>query len=294
MKPSSWLAVLTLVALLPGIMGAAGGCSNLFTSLSNTKSDDALLFQAQMDANAKLWSDGITALNSMSATGLAQRSAQDLLASLYAGRCGLDFVALGNSLTNLSSNIFPFLMSYAGTSTVSQESDCETAESIILGISSTFSNLTADENVFLAFAEMQKIGRALANSGVGSSGAGTLNGSFVWTNDNTHYCATTTTASANVITDSEVAQVGTGLIIMMNALKAANLSVASSVVSEYDSLCSSTLVQTEDPTLCSKIYTSQYDSTSILLIRDLIRSSDIGFSECGGSLSSNAANCVCP
>src|SRR3989338_1729179 len=70
------------------------GCSNnIFSEFGSKNSDDALLFDAQAAVNAQLYDDAISIITQrVSASGQQTTRAREILASGYAGKCGLNFL----------------------------------------------------------------------------------------------------------------------------------------------------------------------------------------------------------
>ena len=84
----SWIAngLATFVLLL------ACACTNIFTSFSNTQSDQALAVEAQKDIDSGSYSAAIALFPLFSTSFAAEPSTKELEAEAYAGRAGLNFV----------------------------------------------------------------------------------------------------------------------------------------------------------------------------------------------------------
>ncbi len=271
--------------MLPFILGASG-CPNLFTSLANTTSDDALLEQAQIYANAKQWTSAIKTVQLMTATGLAATETKVFLASLYAGRCGLDVVLMSNSLTsNLGSGkaLWPTLKIAMSGATASSVTDCETAESTILG-SLTFADLSADDNVFLAFLEFAKMGAILAADGVDPTNGGTIVSGA---------CAAP--PAPGLIPDADVEQLAAGLMVAVGALSASGSTIAGTASTAVTAACAYMNAHGGSNT-CSDYTAASWAAQGpvvIQLLHILVNASDVGynFGSCG---SITAGSCSCP
>ena len=90
------------LAVLAGFLMAA--CTqNLFNDVASKDSDDAILFNAEVAVNNQDWDIAIARIVSMSSGGQTLIKAREILASAYAGKCGLIFVkyteALGAATT---------------------------------------------------------------------------------------------------------------------------------------------------------------------------------------------------
>lgn len=264
------------------------GCPNGFSEFANKNSDEALLYQAQLYADQRDWDNAILSVTRMSASGRTNRDTKYFLASAYAGRCGLDLLNLANALTGLSSSkLFPLLLTqYSGLTTTSL-ADCESAESTLLGISTNYTELTADENILLAFLEFVKIGAVLgSNANIDADGNGSYDGDY-WTDNNAvDICSEARTD----VTDSEIDKVVTGIMIAFNALTQSGSDITNDLGS-IGTICT---------TLggCNVQSASDVTPTQRLVVRGLFKSNEIGFDTCGGSYGTNPAgrtsDCFCP
>ncbi|MEQ1875016.1 MAG: hypothetical protein ABL958_00125 [Bdellovibrionia bacterium] len=137
-------------------------CANLFSELSEKDSDKAKLYDAKRLLDQSQWSDAITKLNSLSSTYAVRRDVRALLASAYAGRCGIDMLNLINAITNASPSekIFVTLLKTMTDATLTSIDDCALAESTINAIGVT-GDRTVDENLLMTFVEFGKIGAIL-------------------------------------------------------------------------------------------------------------------------------------
>lgn len=143
-------------------MFALVGCNNLFTSLGDPTTDEAILFDAQRNIDKSNWDAALLDFPKLSAAAQSQRSVLALHASAYAGRCGLSYVGLISSLGNMGSNkLLSFLMQTFSSATVSKIADCIQAEALLNTITSDPALRTLDENLFLIFLSFAKIGTIL-------------------------------------------------------------------------------------------------------------------------------------
>ena len=78
------------------------GCSaNVLNELANKNADDALIFDAKTALNAQQYDDAINILTQkLSSSGQQKSEAREVLASAYAGKCGLNFVDYVAGLSN--------------------------------------------------------------------------------------------------------------------------------------------------------------------------------------------------
>lgn len=256
------------------------GCPNTFSEFANKTSDEALFFKAQMYADDRDWTNAILAISQMSSAGRAERNTKAALASYYAGRCGLDLLDLASTLSSSlgSSTLYPTLLSEYKANSATNLADCQLAEDTILSISTSYSSLTADENIVLALAEFAKIGSILgANTLVDANGDGTFDG-------DADFGGTFDPCSSAHMSDLEVGKLGTGLIISINALSASGSSLTSSLTSAGS--LTSALGNVQDPTA--------FSAGQIDILRSLIKTNEVGFNSCGGAIDSLNPLCHCP
>jgi len=273
-----WSKVAAMVALLTLL----SGCPNSFSEFANKTSDEALLFQAQQYADAKDWDNAILSITSMSSGGLADPGTKYVLASYYAGRCGLDFLQLASDIAGsngLGSNkLYPFLLKEYKANTPTNLTDCISAENTLLSISTTYSALTPDENVLLAMIEFTKVGSVMA-----------ANGNFDSNDDGTIDAGFNPCAAGSMITDHEVGHIGTGLIMAIDALNASGSTMTQMLGSAAGTLVSA-FGNVQDPDAFATAGSpNDYDK-----LRTLIKANEVGFSSngcSGGSYSSGACSC---
>ena len=282
-----------MIFVLPWLMGATG-CPNGLSEFADKKTDAAYLFQAQMYADKSDWTNAIAQIGLMTATGQAKADTKAALASYYAGRCGLDLLTLADAINNgiSSKTLWTILLSTYKAGTSTNLTDCKTAETTMRSISSTFSGLTSDQNVELAFIEFAKMGVVMASAAkLDANHDGTIDGSLDAGTGTFDACDSTH------ITDALVGELGTGLTIAMSALSASGGSIASSVTTSYNTLCS-TLATYGYSSLCTTYTSSGFSSTDLLALRALIKSNEIGFNTCSGSFGQNSTgrgnDCTCP
>lgn len=276
--------ILILMFLSPMIMGASSGCPNLFVELSSKTTDDALLYQARLYLDSRDYDLAVTAIESMTTTGKAVRETRTVLASAYAGLCGLELIDLAKSIADgvtAGTKLYPILLTAFATSTRTSVDNCKLAEDQLLAISTTASERTDDENVFLAFVEFAKLGAILGATGVDADDDATIDGAFdPCTNDATN------------IEDLDVQHIGTALTIALASLGASGSSVASDVTTTFSTVCSSLDTALGTTGFCDQTSPSDFDANEVKGLRALIKSNEIGFNTCGGAVASSVP-CLC-
>lgn len=282
---SSTGKILAILLFLSPWLSGASGCPNLFSEAASKTGDPALLYQAQRLIDSGDFTDAITAIQSMTATGQAQRTTKVTLASAYAGRCGLVLTSLAGDLSSGigdGSTLYPVLLSHMVTATSAEVDDCKQAETTLLSISSTASDRTSDENVLLAFVEFAKLGAILAASGVDADDNGTIDGAFdACTND------------ASNIVDADVQHIGTAITIAIESLSASGTAVADEITGTFTETCDAIDSALGTTGFCEQTDTSDFDATETKGLRALIKSNELGFNTCSGAVASSLA-CLCP
>jgi hypothetical protein len=140
------------------------GCSaNLFAEFANKSADDALLYDANMQMSQKQWTSAIADFQKMSSAALASGTVISAYSSAYAGRCGLDLIALANALSSASgANLFNTLMLAFKGAAAAQAADCVQAEALLKTVSTYSGGRTVDQNTLMAFIALADIGVRLA------------------------------------------------------------------------------------------------------------------------------------
>jgi hypothetical protein len=138
-------------------------CANAFQEMADKTTDKAKFYDAKLRLDRSDWSGAITVLNSLSTDFAAKREVKAVLASAYAGRCGLDFIDLSNKIQNAGATaFFSVLLSAFAGKTAANLTDCISAETTLNSISSTVAGRNANENLLMAFVAMAKMGVILA------------------------------------------------------------------------------------------------------------------------------------
>ena len=261
--------VLPVFLILPWIIGASGGCPNVYKSFAQTSTDAALLFQAQQQINSGSYTSAIATIGGMTATGQATHDATVLLSTAYVGRCGLDMFGLVTSIANMGAGtLFNALEAAFASATVSTKADCNMADVLMTGLPA--SEMTTDDDVFLAFVELAKIGTTLVTSG-----------------------ATTAAYTCATMAAPDVRQVGSGITIAYNALLASGSTAVGPLVISMRALCTMIAgAPIGDSTFCNTTNPASFTAAEINVIETLIGANEIGVNSCGGA--SYTGSCHCP
>lgn len=271
MSRSIVASLLVLAAL------SLSGCPNAFQEAAQRTTDPAVYFAAQRDLDSRDFSSAITKLLSLSAGYKARRDVVTTIASAYAGRCGLDFLNLIQSIEdNPSSRLFPLLMSNFSNASATSVADCAEAERWLRTLAPTnvFTNLTSDENVMLAMLSLAKIGATL--------------GAYADLDHNGVVDATFDTCDTTKLPDAAAREIGTGVTLAIAAISASGASVGSAALDSISSVCSA-LPPGFD--FCTIYTTTDFTVNQMKALNGLTGANDaVGV----GSCANTTANCICP
>lgn len=137
---------------------------NLFENASSVGADDKYYNDALAALNAESYEESISIVTTkISAPAQAATKVRELLASAYAGRCGLNFIDYTDKLSQQSSGsalqivMFPFIQRAA------DPASCRSAVETMELIGPT-ENRTANQNTFVSIVGMVLLGSALRDS----------------------------------------------------------------------------------------------------------------------------------
>ncbi len=137
------------------------GCSqNILSEFGSKNSDEALLFDAQAAVNAQQYDNAISIVTQrVSASGQQSTRAREILASGYAGKCGLNFIDYVTSLADsVSGSTFVLVSSPFVTVSVSPDSCLSALQT--LDLIGTNAQRTTNQNAFAAIVGMVLMGSA--------------------------------------------------------------------------------------------------------------------------------------
>lgn len=256
-------------------------CTNIFYEAADKNSDAAKLFDARKLIDSGDWTSAITKINSMSVSAREQRDVKALLASAYAGRCGLDVLTMINNMQATTSyTFFQILMRSIRGATATNVADCVLAETTMKTISTSSSSRTTDENLLMAFVGFAKIG-AILSANADTDSDGTVDAGF---------------NPCTALDDTEAAELVTGLANAITSLNSANSSIGSDEMTDINSICAAATTAGFD--FCSLTDTSQVDTQAERAgMRGLVHEAQdsIGLGTCTSTLPSNildAASCA--
>ncbi|MEQ1723101.1 MAG: hypothetical protein ABL930_07980 [Pseudobdellovibrio sp.] len=133
--------------------------NNLFSEMASKNSDDALLFDAQVAVNQQRYDDAIAIVLSMSALAQTNVATREVLASGYAGKCGLNFLDYTGRLAAANTGSAFHLMSDPFVGVAVSPADCLTSLQTI-DLIGTKAQRTLNQNAFAAVVGMVLLGSA--------------------------------------------------------------------------------------------------------------------------------------
>lgn len=281
MKLCIYLCIYLTVLLT---VGSTIGCSaNILEAFADTTSDEALLFKAKMKINDGDYTTALTYFTSMTPLFLTRRDVIGVRSSAYAGICGLDFLDLVDGITNMgTTRLFVLLMQEFTLGTTDKRDACVLAENYMQTISTSYTDRTSDENLFLALINLSKMGvifNRLADADADSS----LDAGF-------DACA------AGDFPDADVREVGTAINLMRTSASGVTGTTFTSFASAVNTICDNWPGGLATYNFCvdgsGPIFSgASFTANQLKGIRSLVNeSSDVGLGSCTGDISA----CACP
>lgn len=248
------------------------GCAknfNLFTEMSDKTTDEAIYYDAKVAVSKGNWTTAITKISRLTAGYQAHREVQVLLASAYVGRCGLDVLALADSLQNAGTNsFFGLLFTAFSGATATNVADCETAETTLKNVWGTpnpSSGNPVNENVLMAFIGLAKIGAIL-----NADGDLDKNNVVDWTIATTNHPCDNSGAGDTALPVADVNQIITGFALAMQSLIAAGSTTPSLLAAAVTACQASSLSGQALGAVCTATTTTGIAGTDRQNMRALI------------------------
>lgn len=262
------------------------GCTeNLFDEIAEKDTEEAIYFDAKQAINARNYTQAITLLESLSSSFVTERERIPVYASAYAGRCGLEFLTLLNSLQNTgSSTVLGTLMAaFPGATKTSAggHEDCTTATDFMVNNIGDEFDRDGNENLLMAFTSLAKIGTILS-AFADTNDDGTADVTFdQCVNDNDN------------LPEARVRDIGASFATAVLSLGAIGASYVDDAITDVNEICDA------DPQLavfCTATDPSSFTAAQVQALRYAIGSNDFGIDSCGGNDFSDCAiaNPSCP
>ena len=149
-----------LILIIFILMSAPGCTKNIFNELGAKNSDKALLYDAEVAVNEQAYDYAISIITQrVSASGQQTAQAREILASAYAGKCGLNFVDYISSLSSAMSGSSFVLVKTPFVGKIVAPDACLTSLQT-LDLIGTKAQRTQDQNAFAAVVGMVLMGSA--------------------------------------------------------------------------------------------------------------------------------------
>lgn len=242
------------------------GCSNLFEKMAVKDTDAALYEDATKALNAGNYDLSLEKFDQLSSGYLSNPDVKKYYAGALAGKCGMNFTELLNSLGSVdvsSMGIFQYFMNLFTGREISPE-HCTLAETQMKEIWAVRSR-TQGEQLFMVLLSMAKMGTYLRNKadkdGASNLGDGSTDGSF-------NECSNVD--DDDHLTDAEVTEIITGFSQLLLNITSFSASLSGSVdssVAAINALCNSPFV---DPATCTTTEAANVTPAMVLQMRDLI------------------------
>ncbi len=257
-----------------------GSCANIYNDMVDKTTESAKLYQAEMYLSSGQWTAAITQFNLLNATTLATTSVKVDYASAYAGRCGLNFLNMANTLQNQGAqNLLEALLPAVVTSSIASVQDCVTAETILMTMANA-NCVVSDPNgaLLIAFSSLAKISSIL-NFYADANKNGTVDAGW-------DACGGAGLAN---LPNADLDKIVTAFYIFIN--NAAGLSVGGGVGVAMLATCEAALGVGN----CNKCTAAAVTNNDRWLMRGMIveTTDGIGLKVRGGSSVVNAANPAC-
>lgn len=265
--------IFCLLFLCPWLLGNAE--CNAFLGTADKTGDDALTYQAKQYIDSGDYTNALTSIAQLSTTRRNSHAGRVLEATAYAGKCGLNFLALADDVANQVGKGTKTLMAALLTEMKGATSyaDCSSAETLLLGVATA--DMTSDDWIFLTFLEFAKIGAVLEVSADGSSHSGAVANGY------------DTCSTAN-ISDLQVGEIGASINIALSSLAHSGVSLSGLNTSQFTTYCGSF-------NMCNNTTAASFvgNTFGLYALRTLIKANEMGLNTCGGASGSSAA-CTCP
>lgn len=209
-----------LAGIYTFLLVSCGG--NFYETMSSKTSHQAMIEDIRALVNGLRFDEAIELIESSTSLEVENRDEKILMASAYAGACGITFADIFESLETASGSPMMFMMS-AFTDKIVQPSHCSTAQGWIEAIGDS-ANRTTSENVGMFLVGFGKVGTNLRNradTSASGTGDGTIDAGYDSCDD-------------TKLPLNEVKEIITGFGLMMDNIAAMGSSVSSDMSGSLD------------------------------------------------------------
>jgi hypothetical protein len=274
------------------------GTENVLSEVSNKETDEAYYIDAKKDLDNLQWDSTVSIITTkMSSTYQARRDVKMLLASAYAGKCGLIFIDLIQGMTNNSATeMFKYFMGIWGGKTVYPDS-CELAIGVLQGIG-TAAQRTTNENLFLALLGVARMGTNLSSKLDAVDHNGALDGVATvchedgtgsvtkWVAPYTNFFPAPPAGKTGYMSSSDIKRVASGLGLILENLAsltdALGAGTTIGAIGDLSQSCDDALsAVTGTSTTCATMTTpAAVSNEMVYAMRFMMDSTEFGFGTC--------------
>ncbi|MGE3974316.1 MAG: hypothetical protein AB7F59_07325 [Bdellovibrionales bacterium] len=234
-------------------------CANIFSESADKNTDPVRLFEARKKIDAGDWTGAINQITGMTTAYQQQRHVRTLLASAYAGRCGLDVLTIIKNLQTGGTSFLQILMRAFVGATASKVADCRLAEDTINAISDNAGLRLTDENLLMTFLSFGKVGAILAAS-ADTDADGNVDAGY---------------NPCTALSNTEAAEIVTGLANAVISIGVAGSDIGGEQVEDLTEVCDAAADQ--GVAICELTDTSEVDTAQERqLIRGLVHEGQDG------------------
>ncbi len=277
------LKVKFLMAAFMSLVLLTACSSNILEDFADTDSTEAKIAAINDLIDARSFDAALTEFNTLSAADQAVRANQVLLAQIYAGQCGMDFLGLSEDITQIgTSTLMVALMAAFPGAVAADVTACINAEATILGIDTSGANRTTKENLLMAYIAWAKIGVILSQY-ADTDDTGTVDGAF-------------DPCQVGDLPQTQAQHVATGIANMLDGLgNIGSSGVGSDQLTGINAVC--TVIEGVDPNynFCNSKQVTDVTAQQEQGIRSaILDATNIGLGANGCASDFGTPGCVCP
>ncbi len=251
-------------------------CKNLFIGFTDYNTDEAKYSQAITYLNALEYDKAIAEIQKTSATFQARRQTRYIMASAYAGKCGLNTVGMIESFDNIGSmRLFPFLVGQFIAKGVDHQTACQQAEMQLRLVSEDPDVRTPSENLMMVLIAFAKTG-VILNKSVDTNDDGAMDGGYLPGD----HCVDPT-----MVSNSDVNQLITAITQIIHSLPKVGTSFGSAELGTLTSACDAMEAVNPIYNFCNVLTASDATDEHRQAFRAVLGSNTgVGLGNCNGGL----------
>ncbi|PIU00085.1 MAG: hypothetical protein COT74_06965 [Bdellovibrionales bacterium CG10_big_fil_rev_8_21_14_0_10_45_34] len=215
------------------------GCANIFESMADQGTQDAIQYNFDRYLAKGSWSEAIAEYDLLTDVNKQNRNNLAGLASAYAGRCGLDILALIDTIQaddDSAGRLFQLLVSSFPLGTETKSEDCVTSIDILAAIAPSATSRSVSENLLGTFVGLATLGTYLTYRGDADED-GTIDSTW-------DPCGG---SGATDLTNDEVNQLTVSLAFAISSFSAAGTSIGGQDLETIAGVCDQ--LEDQDPAL---------------------------------------------